>query len=199
MQSKTIAVNERFSVVGAPVTVSGEPSNAALSDIRYVSSDPTVFLATPDGPGAVIEGVHVGKAFLTEFAVATEPDGSQGKILIQWEILVTPAVVLNTKAASLDLKFSPTIKGAVMANDLNSPMGSRPFPEGGRGANHPGMKDGVAVGMPSGGSEVSSPFTFSQAAGVSTASGPVGLQVTENLQDVEGKKPAFPTGTSAKA
>jgi hypothetical protein len=88
-----------------------------------------------------------------------------------------------------------------MANDLNSPMGSRPFPEGGRGANHPGMKDSVAVGMPSGTSEVSSPFQapWPQASGTSTASGPVGLQVTESLQDVEGSKPAFPTGTSSKA
>ena len=84
--------------------------------------------------------------------------------------------------------------------NLASPMASRPFSEGGRGGNHPGLKDDVAVGMASGSGSVDSPFKapWTQG-GVSTASGPVGLQVTESLQDVEGAKPAFPTGTSAKA
>jgi hypothetical protein len=92
------------------VTESGELSQAKLSEIRYVSSDPSLFLVVHPGPGAagaVIEGVKPGKAFLTEFAVATEPDGSTEKVQIQWEILVTPAILLGTKAASLDLKFSP--------------------------------------------------------------------------------------------
>jgi len=105
MQTKTIAVNEKFSVVGVPVTEAGEPSKAALSEIRFVSSDPTIFLATASGTSAVIEGVAPGKAFLTEFALATEPDGTQTKILVQWEITVVPAVVVNTKAARLELKL----------------------------------------------------------------------------------------------
>jgi len=78
--------------------------------------------------------------------------------------------------------------------DLSSPMTSRPWGEQGKGGNHPGMKDGVAVGQPSGGSEVSSPLNRPWGQGTSTAGGPVGMQVTEDIGPMTGGK--FPTGTA---
>jgi len=87
-----------------------------------------------------------------------------------------------------------------MANELASPMGSRPFHEEGRGGNQPGIKDGVALGAPKG-SELMTPMS-SRPEPVKTTpapAGPVKFQVTEDVQSVEGRKGSFPTGTESRA
>jgi hypothetical protein len=86
-----------------------------------------------------------------------------------------------------------------MANDLATPF-TRPFGQESKGGNQPGLKDGVALGSGNG-SEVSTPFKTpwpSQGGSPSTAGGPVGLQVTEDVQGVGSKSGSFPSGTSSK-
>jgi hypothetical protein len=87
-----------------------------------------------------------------------------------------------------------------MANDLSSPMGSRPYADGGKGGEHPGIKDGVALGAPSG-SELMTPMQQRPVPvkTIPAPAGPVTFQVTEDVQSIEGRKGAFPTGTSIKA
>ena len=85
--------------------------------------------------------------------------------------------------------------------ELNSPMSSRPFNEEGRGGNHAGMKDGVA--MPAKGSDVvNTPMSSSPVPSAtmspSTAGGPVGMQVTEDVKGAASKHNVFPSGTSSK-
>ena len=66
------------SVLGTPVDVNGNSSQAALSGTSYVSSDLSVFTVAPDPNvpgGAIITAVAAGTATLTETATATEPDG----------------------------------------------------------------------------------------------------------------------------
>lgn len=70
---------QRVSVIGSPVNASGDASSATLSNVTYSSSDSTVFTvsADPSTPnGAIITGIGVGTATLTEAATATEPDGT---------------------------------------------------------------------------------------------------------------------------
>ena len=86
-----------------------------------------------------------------------------------------------------------------MANDLNSPMTSRPFNNESRGGTMPGIKDGVALGAPKG-SELMTPMS-DRPWPVNTAptpAGPVTMQVTEDVAGIEGKRGAFPTGTAAR-
>lgn len=68
------------SVIGSPVIADGStPSKATLSNVSYVSSDPTVFTVADDPAtpgGAIITAVAAGSATLTETATATEPDGT---------------------------------------------------------------------------------------------------------------------------
>ena len=77
-------------VIGSPVTATGDPSDAALSNCTYTSSDPTVFTVAqdPNTPnGAIITAVAnppVGKtasANLLETATATEPDGTTTEMI----------------------------------------------------------------------------------------------------------------------
>jgi hypothetical protein len=74
-----------------------------------------------------------------------------------------------------------------MANDskLNSPMASRPWSQQGTGGQQLGDKDGlkaaVALGAPPS----------------STAGGPVGMQITEELGRMPGA-PTMPTGTAIR-
>jgi len=81
----TMLSTEKASVVGNAVTAQlgpdglPIPSAAKLSGQQYTSSDNTIFTvaADPNVPGgAIITGVGVGTATLTEVAIATEPDGS---------------------------------------------------------------------------------------------------------------------------
>ena len=74
---------QSVSVIGAPITAAGAPSQAILSGCIYTSSDPTVFTvaADPNTPnGAIVTGVGVGTATLTETATATEPSGATEQI-----------------------------------------------------------------------------------------------------------------------
>jgi hypothetical protein len=74
----SMLTNQSVGVVGFPVDVNGNPSNAKLSAQNFASSDPTIFTVTPDPSnpsGAIITGVGAGTATLTETATATEPDG----------------------------------------------------------------------------------------------------------------------------
>ena len=93
-------------------------------------------------------------------------------------------------------------KGADMGNGLSSPMGSRMAvaPNPGAGGNMPGDKDGMealkgavagSLNSPMGSAPVSQP-------GASTAGGPVGMQVTEDVQGIIGKRGSFPTGTTSR-
>lgn len=67
---------------------------------------------------------------------------------------------------------------------LSSPMSSRPYDVPGKGGMHPGDKDGlkdaVALGAPES----------------STKGGPVGLQITEEMQGGMPSGPTMPRGTS---
>lgn len=88
-------------------------------------------------------------------------------------------------------------------SDISSPMTSRPWGEQGRGGNAPGMKDGVALGAPKG-DEISTPLNnpwgkMTANTPPSTAGGPVGMQVTEDVQDIAGKHNRFPSGTGSRA
>lgn len=71
-----------------------------------------------------------------------------------------------------------------MNDKLSSPMSSRPWSNQGTGGNNPGDKDGlkatVALGAPM----------------ASTASGPVGMQITEELAGGMPSGPTMPTGTA---
>jgi hypothetical protein len=98
-------------------------------------------------------------------------------------------------------QFSEFKSGSV-GGGLSSPMGSRPSvaPTPGAGGNQPGDKDGVEFLKGAAAGQLSSPMTSAPATqpGVSTAGGPVGLQVTESVQDIVNKRGSFPTGTSTK-
>jgi hypothetical protein len=75
----TMLATQSVSVIGSPVNASGGASTATLSSTSYTSSDPTVFTVAPDPStpnGAIITGVGVGTATLTEVATALEPDGT---------------------------------------------------------------------------------------------------------------------------
>ena len=94
-------------------------------------------------------------------------------------------------------------KSGTVGNGLNSPMGSRPSvaPNPGAGGNQPGDKDGMEALKGAAAGQLSSPMVSAPVSqpGVSTAGGPVGLQVTEDVQSIAGKHGSFPTGTSARA
>jgi len=82
-----------------------------------------------------------------------------------------------------------------LKSDLTSPMGSRPWGEHSRGGDAPGMKNGIALG---GGSEqLASPLNnpVAKVQTTPTPSGPVGVQVTEDVQAIVGSRGAFPSGT----
>ena len=93
-------------------------------------------------------------------------------------------------------------KGTAIGNGLNSPMGSRPSvaPNPAAGGNQPGDKDGMEALKGAVAGQLNSPMASAPATqpGVSTASGPVGLQVTEDVQGIVGKRGSFPSGTSAR-
>ena len=93
-------------------------------------------------------------------------------------------------------------KSGTVGNGLSSPMGSRPSvaPNPAAGGNQPGDKDGVEalkgavagqLGTPMQSAPVNQP-------GATTAGGPVKMQITEDIQGIEGKRGGFPTGTSAR-
>lgn len=76
----SMLATEKVTVIGSPVIADGQtPSAAVLSAVLYTSSDPAIFIVTPDPAvpnGAIITGVAAGTATLTETATATEPDGT---------------------------------------------------------------------------------------------------------------------------
>jgi len=93
-------------------------------------------------------------------------------------------------------------KSGTVGNGLSSPMGSRPSvaPNPAAGGNQPGDKDGMEALKGAVAGQLNSPMASAPVSqpGASTAGGPVGLQVTENIQGIEGKRGSFPSGTSAR-
>ena len=91
-------------------------------------------------------------------------------------------------------------KDGSMGGGLSSPMGSRPAPTPGTGGNMPGDKDGMEALKGAVAGQLNSPMASAPVSqpGASTAGSPVGMQVTEDVQGIVGKRGAFPTGTSAK-
>jgi len=78
-------------------------------------------------------------------------------------------------------------------------MSSRPMPDPGKGGSHPGDKDGVEElrGAVAGNLNTPMAHTEPKTPGASTAGGPVGMQVTESLQGIDGKRGGFPGGTGS--
>ena len=75
----SLLTTQKVSVIGSPVTGTGAPSAATLSNTTYTSSDPTIFTVAVDPStlnGAIITSVGAGTATLTETATATEADGT---------------------------------------------------------------------------------------------------------------------------
>ena len=104
----TMLSTQAVSVSGSPVTSTGAPSLAVLSAISYSSSDSTVFTiaADPATPGgAIITGVGVGTATLTENATATEPGGATEQITGTATITLTSGVVTSGVASSISFAF----------------------------------------------------------------------------------------------
>lgn len=92
----------------SPVQADGPPSLAKLSNISFISSDPTVFTVAPDSTNpatAVITGVGAGTAILTSEATATEPDGVTTEDITGALTVVLAVPPPNTTAAAL--VFSP--------------------------------------------------------------------------------------------
>ena len=93
-------------------------------------------------------------------------------------------------------------RGADIGNGLSSPMGSRPSVAANPapGGAMPGDKDGMEALKGAVAGQLNSPMASAPVSqpGASTAGGPVGLQVTENIQGIEGKRGSFPSGTSAR-
>ena len=82
------------------------------------------------------------------------------------------------------MSWRPEHTGTSAGGGLNSPMSSRPVADPGKGGMQAGDKDGmketVALGAPPS----------------STKGGPVGMQITEDTQNIAGKGGgAFPSGT----
>ena len=102
-----LSATQTASVIGNPVTASGSPSQATLSNPVYSSSDETVFTVAPDPAvqgGAIISAVGAGTATLNETATATEPDGKTTEnISGAATIIVTVAA---EPAASIAFTFS---------------------------------------------------------------------------------------------
>jgi hypothetical protein len=85
-------------------------------------------------------------------------------------------------------------------SDLLSPMSSRPVPDAGKGGSMPGDKDGIEALKGAVAGSLNSPMAAApvKQPGASTAGGPVGLQVTEDVQGIVGKRGSFPTGTGSR-
>jgi hypothetical protein len=97
-------------------------------------------------------------------------------------------------------QFDEFHKSGSAGGGLNSPMGSRPYPTPPAGGTMPGDKDGMEALKGAVAGQLNSPMASAPVSqpGASTAGGPVGLQVTENIQGIEGKRGSFPSGTSAR-
>jgi uncharacterized protein YjdB len=76
--SVTLNVGQTVSFTVAPLTASGAPSSATLSNLSFTSSDPTIFTVVPDPAnpnGGIVTSVAAGSGTITAAATATEPDG----------------------------------------------------------------------------------------------------------------------------
>jgi hypothetical protein len=79
-------------------------------------------------------------------------------------------------------------------------MSSRPEPDPGKGGNMPGNKDGVEALKGSAAGQLNSPMSsnYTKQPGATTSGAPTGpLQVTEDVQAIEGKRGNFPSGTGS--
>ena len=87
-------------------------------------------------------------------------------------------------------------------SELSSPMKTPWSNEGNYGGKHPGDKDSVAVGRPSGSgslaTSLNNPWPTPDHNRPSTAGGPVGIQVTEDVQGASGMSAGFPRGTEIR-
>jgi hypothetical protein len=100
------APGQKATVIGNPVTATGAPSQASLSNVVYTSSDPTIFTVAPDPStvnGAIVTAVAGGTATLNETALATEPDGTTTETISGAATVIVVAPV--PPAASLALTF----------------------------------------------------------------------------------------------
>ena len=98
----TLFDNQKVEVTVAAVDGAGKPSAAALSQVNFASSDPTIVTVASD-PATPLSGVVVavkeGTATITVSATATEADNSQHVISGMADVTVSAA------AASLVLTF----------------------------------------------------------------------------------------------
>ena len=97
------------------------------------------------------------------------------------------------------MSWRPEHTGTSAGGGLNSPMSSRPVADPGKGGNMPGDKDGVSALKGAAAGQLNSPMHEApvKQPGVSTAGGPVGMQVTEDVQAIDGKSGSFPRGTAS--
>lgn len=90
--------------------------------------------------------------------------------------------------------------GGASNPDLTTPMTARPASFPAPGGTMPGDKDGMEAlkGAAAGG--LASPMHEApyKQVGPTTAGSPVKLQVTEDVQAIEGKHGGFPTGTATR-
>ena len=93
-------------------------------------------------------------------------------------------------------------KSGTVGNGLSSPMGSRPSvaPNPAAGGNAPGDKDGVEYLKGAVAGQLNSPMASAPATqpGVPPSGAPVQMQVTEDVQNIVGKRGTFPTGTASR-
>jgi hypothetical protein len=109
----TLAAGQSVPFTVTPIKADGTASNATLSALAFVSSDPTIFTvaldpATPNG--GILSAVAGGTAILTGTATATEPDGTTTE-QITGAVTIAVATVAPAPAAALQFVFgTPALK-----------------------------------------------------------------------------------------
>ena len=97
MPAPNLNPGQTVSFTVSPVTGQSppQPSQATLSNLSFLSSDPTIFTVAPDPStpnGGIVTAVGAGTASVSATALATEPDGKTTETISGTDTVTVTAV-----------------------------------------------------------------------------------------------------------